>query len=160
MKTLVVAWDKNKLIGAKGKLPWHISDDLKFFKKLTTNGVILMGRATWESIGCKPLPKRKHMIITKEVQPPEENVYFFQSVEVALSKFPQIFIVGGRQIYDYVLKNNLVDKMIVSKMDGEYEGDTHFPDFDESQWEVKSIEKYKQFEVFEYKRILNASGSR
>lgn len=153
MKTLVVAWDKNKLIGANGKLPWHISDDLKYFKKLTTNGVILMGRKTWESIGCKPLPKRKHMIITKEVQPHEENVYYFQSVETALSKFAQIFIIGGSQIYDYVLKNNLVDRMLVSKVEGDYKGDTYFPEFDESKWNVKPFEKYKQFEVFEYKRI-------
>lgn len=157
MTTLVAAWDENRLIGNGNKLPWHISDDLKHFKKLTANGVILMGRKTWESIGCKPLPKRKHMIITSEEQQNEDGVYYFKSVDDALNKMPQIFIAGGRQIYDYVLKNNLVDRMIISKIKGKYKGDTYFPEFDENDWEVKIIENYKQFDVFEYKRIKNAS---
>ena len=98
---LIWAQDKNGGIGENGKLPWHISEDLKKFKQLTLNSTIIMGRKTWESLPIRPLPKRNNIILSSTKQ---SNGITFHSLEDCLIKLKKmgqkkIFIIGGRSIY-------------------------------------------------------------
>ena len=99
---LIWAQDKNKGIGANGKLPWHVPEDLQNFKKITTNSVVIMGRKTWDSLPIKPLPNRRNIVLSKTKQ---KNVETFNSWEMCIEKLKlektnKIFIIGGRSIYN------------------------------------------------------------
>jgi len=98
---LIWAQDKNGGIGKDGKLPWHISEDLQNFKKITINSYIIMGRKTWDSLPIKPLPKRNNIVLSSKKQP---NIETFDSYQKCLKKLKEksidkIFIIGGRSIY-------------------------------------------------------------
>ena len=98
---LIWAQDSNGGIGINGKLPWHISEDLKNFKKITLNSAIIMGRKTWDSLPIKPLPKRSNIVLSKTLQP---GVKTFTSYNKCLenlnkNKLDKIFVIGGRSIY-------------------------------------------------------------
>ena len=99
---LIWAQDKNGGIGANGKLPWHVSEDLQNFKKITINSHVIMGRKTWDSLPIKPLPKRKNIVLSSQKQ---TNVETFDSYKKCLKKLRnqsigKIFIIGGRSIYE------------------------------------------------------------
>jgi len=98
---LIWAQDKNGGIGKNGKLPWHISEDLQNFKKITINSYIIMGRKTWDSLPIKPLPKRNNIVLSRKKQP---NIKTFDSYKKCLKELKEksidkIFIIGGRSIY-------------------------------------------------------------
>lgn len=136
--SIIVCVSQNGVIGDKNQLPWHIKSDLKHFKELTTGNCIIMGNNTYKSIG-KPLPNRHNIIVTRKRS--RWSVYsidvvnsLMQAIEVAdLSGHSKVFIIGGASIYQQAFK--LVDKIYLTRVLKDFNGDTEFPFFNE-------IEKY------------------
>jgi dihydrofolate reductase len=125
----VVAHDKNRLIGGDNKLLWHLPEDLKHFKNLTLNSTVIMGRKTFESIG-KPLPKRLNVVLTKDGNFRPNNCMVYDRVQDVVRDFAEetrVFIIGGGEIYKQFLP--YITRIYVSLVDGEYQGDTYFPDY-------------------------------
>ena len=126
--------DKNRLIGGENKLLWNIPGELKRFKEITTGHPIIMGRKTHESIG-RVLPNRTNIIITRDQDYHVEGAEIAHSLEKALQLAKtkeggeEVFVIGGGQIYQQALP--LADRLYVTVVDGEYEGDTYFPDYSE-----------------------------
>jgi dihydrofolate reductase len=157
MITILVAFDENRVIGNKGRLPWHIPEDLKLFKKRTQGHVVVMGRKTWESLPKKPLVGRTNIILSSHyVEIPDFHsaistpIRIFNNLNESLGHLNQIFIIGGAQVYKSAMK--IADRIIVSKVHGKFEGDTYFPKIGWS-WRKKSIEHHSEFDVVEYRRI-------
>jgi len=159
--TLIVAASLNGAIGKDNQLLWKLSDDLKNFRALTTDNVVVMGRKTYESIG-KPLPNRINIVITRDTNLQIENVIVVHSVEAAIEiskiKYPEkdIFVIGGGEIYKQSVK--FISKLILTKVNVEIEGDTYF-NFNENDFEKltsvqfeKSDKNEFDFEVITYKR--------
>ena len=121
----VVAVSKNGVIGKDGKLPWHFSSDLKFFKNLTTGHAVIMGRKTFDSIG-KPLPNRENIVISRQAHAETAGVKFVQSVDEALKQTRQdkVFIIGGASIYKETA--HLVDGVYLTQIHENYEGDASY----------------------------------
>ena len=152
MISLIVAMTKKRVIGNKNQLPWHISDDLKNFKKLTTGQVVIMGRKTFESIG-KPLPNRHNIVISHSgfsFSGVEVCSTIQQGLEKAKSLNKDVFVIGGASIYQQTLP--LVEKMYISHIKKNYAGDTFFPEFNEREWEIEKKENYAEFEHIVYRR--------
>lgn len=151
MLELIVAFDENRLIGKGNELPWHISEDLKHFKKLTTGNRIIMGRVTYESIG-KPLPNRENIVLSK-VGFEVEGVKIYNSVNELrdnLNDEKKNFIIGGSKIYEALLP--YTDILHISHVRGAYEGDVYFPEIDFSEWKIIEKENYEEFVYIMYKR--------
>ncbi len=139
--TIIVAAAENNAIGLGNKLIWHLSDDLKRFKALTSGHHIIMGRKTFESFP-KPLPNRTHVVITrqKDYKAPE-GVIIVHSLEDAIDAAKsdkQPFIIGGGQIYKQALSANLVDKIELTRVHEDFEADAFFPELDTSSWKETS----------------------
>lgn len=156
MFTIIVATDKNMGIGKNGKMPWHIPEELKFFKETTLNHRIVIGRKTFEGVGV--LPNRKTIVISRQT-----NLNYPEEVEIC-SNFDsflqehrnsseEIFICGGAEIYRQALP--YCNKIYLSIIDGEYEVDTYFPKFSQEEFQVKEIKTFKSFNVIEYQRKEN-----
>ncbi len=138
--SIIASLDKNKVIGSKNGLLWHIPEDLKRFKKLTSYHAIIMGRKTFDSIG-RALPNRLSIVITHDLKDKkgDKNLVFVNSLKQALKigdKFEtsrkdsldqEIFIIGGGQIYKQAL--SIADKLYLTLIDADFEGDTYFPDY-------------------------------
>lgn len=141
--SIIVAMARNRVIGRDGDLPWHLSADLKRFRKLTTGHAILMGRKTYDSIG-RPLPERRSIVITRNAGYHPEGVKIASSVESALSLVrddAEAFIIGGATIYEQALP--LADRLYVTLVEAEVDGDTSFPEIDAAQWQLVSEEAHK-----------------
>lgn len=134
---LVAAVAKNGVIGRQGQLPWHLPDDLKFFKSLTLGHPVIMGRRTYESIG-KPLPGRKSIVVsTTWSQPPAEGVIVARSLEEAARAAgdgDKAFVIGGGVLYAAALPVARV--MHLTELDEAVQGDAYFPEFDRSAWRL------------------------
>ncbi len=143
-KSLIVACSSNNVIGKENDLPWHLPEDLKHFKKLTTGHHIIMGRKTFESIG-KPLRNRTSVVLSRNDMYFPKGAISAISIEEALTFAEQnleeeAFIIGGGQIYQQAI--DLVDTLYVTRIHKEIEGDTFFPLIDETKWKkVASIDK-------------------
>lgn len=140
MINLIVALDKNNLIGKDNDLPWRLPRDLQYFKSRTLNSPIVMGRKTFQSLPGL-LPDRQHVILTKSgyaVRTPRAESH--SSVESVLEKFKgkDIYVIGGSEIFNLFL--SYVDRMYVTYIDEEFEGDTYFPDVLDN-WKMVSNEK-------------------
>lgn len=160
--SLLVAADEQNVIGKDNKLPWHLPNDLKYFKNLTWGMPILMGRKTFESIG-KPLPGRKSIVITRNNNWQNNGVHVVHSVEEAVDKaiafdIKEIFIIGGAEIFTTSL--SLADRVYLTRIHHAFEGDVYFPKLNADEWElVKSHLHHKDeknaydhtFEVWERK---------
>jgi len=135
--TLVVAVGANGIIGAAGRLPWRLPDDLAHFKRLTLGHPLIMGRATFESIG-RPLPGRTTIVLTRDPQWFAEGVEMAATLPSALERAQElddeVFVVGGAQVYAEALESGLVDLMCVTRVAAAPEGDTYFPAIDWEQW--------------------------
>lgn len=145
--SLIAAHTKNKVIGLNGKMPWHLSEDLKYFKSITLGKPIIMGRKTFESLGCKPLPGRKNIILSKTAEASSDpNVCWVPSVDKAIElcqNIPEVMVIGGAQIYQQFLPK--AKRFYLSLLDKEYEGDTFFPDYEQFDWSKVSEEKKQGF---------------
>jgi len=139
MVTLIAAVAKNMIIGSNGEIPWNIPSDLKWFFKTTKGAAVIMGRKTYESMGSRPLPKRFNVVVTSNNDYEHGCDAQAGSVYSAMSKVPlgqDIFIIGGAGIYTEGLK--YANKMVISWVNTESEGDAKFPLFDQDRWEVTS----------------------
>lgn len=132
--SIIVAHDDQLGIGAHNRLLWHLKKDFAHFKKITTGHPVIMGRKTYESIG-KPLPGRTNIVITRNPHSvPERNVKITHSLKEAIDLAQsidkkEIFIIGGGEIYRQAMAKNLVDKLYVTKVQGDFQADTFFPDY-------------------------------
>jgi len=134
--SLIAAMDNNRLIGKDNDLPWHLPADLQHFKSVTMSKPILMGRKTYDSIG-RPLPGRLNIVLTRSSDVQIQGVTVVNSVEDAMKAaqdVEEVMVIGGSSIYELVLPE--VDRMYLSFVDGEFEGDAWFPEFDKTEWEV------------------------
>ena len=134
---IVVAMTSNHVIGQNGDMPWHLPADLVHFKELTSGHAIIMGRRTWESIG-KPLPNRLNIVVTRQEDYVAEDVTVVHSLEdgIVAAGTQRIFLVGGGEMYKEALP--IASKMHITRIDGLIDGDTKFPEIDESIWQCKS----------------------
>lgn len=131
MINMIVATSTNKYIGINNELPWHISEDLKYFKNVTKGQTILMGRKTYESIG-RPLPNRTNIVLTRDSSFSAEGVEVVHTLEEALArcqKEEQVFIIGGGEIYKLFLP--YADKLYITLVDKVIDGDTSFPEYED-----------------------------
>ena len=139
MISIIVAITENNAIGKDNDLLWHISEDLKYFKRITLGSPIIMGRKTWESLPFKPLPKRENIVISNNKDYKLDNATVFHSLEEAVQyvkKFENCFIIGGGMIYNTILP--FCDKLYITKVHKSFEADTFFPEIDSNQWELES----------------------
>jgi len=152
---LVVAMSEDGTIGDKGKVPWHISADLKRFKRLTMGHSVIMGRKTYASIG-KPLPGRTNIVLTRSpdfAAPPE--VLKFGSLDAVLDHCRRqheeiVFVIGGGEVYRQILP--LAEKLFITEVHRPVTGDTKFPDYDRGQWEEVAREDGSECSFVEYAR--------
>ncbi|GJQ61804.1 MAG: dihydrofolate reductase [Melioribacteraceae bacterium] len=156
-KIIIAAVAKNFVIGKDGKMPWHISEELKHFKKTTMNFPLLMGRKTYVSFGAKPLKGRLNCVLTRDenYQSDYDNLKVFNDIDELFNHcgkegFEKIFIIGGSEIYNSTI--NHCDEMVLSFLNEDYEGDTYFPEIDENIWNIDNIEKHDRFDVHYYIR--------
>lgn len=139
--TIIVAYGKNRVIGSKNKLPWHLPADLKHFKEITIGHSIVMGRKTYESIG-RPLPDRQNIIVTRQKEPEILGCTIAGSVEDAVDKArpPLVFIIGGGEIFRQSLE--IADVVLATEIEHEFEGDVLFPELS-NQWTEIYRETFK-----------------
>jgi dihydrofolate reductase len=123
----IAAKSRNRVIGADGKIPWYISEDLKFFKRTTLGHIIVMGRKTYDSLG-KPLPGRENWVLSRGAQ--IEGVTMLRSLDAIQepSDGRKLYIIGGAELYTALLPT--CSELLLTHVDHEVEGDTFFPDFE------------------------------
>ncbi|MFQ5703328.1 MAG: dihydrofolate reductase [Gemmatimonadales bacterium] len=141
--SLVAAMSENGVIGMKGDLPWHLPTDLARFKELTTGHTIIMGRKTFDSVG-RPLPNRRTIVVTRDENFVREGVVTSNSIEQALTLVDgedEVFVVGGGEIYRLALP--LVDRIYLTVVHAELEGDTFFPHIDTTEWTLVRDERHE-----------------
>ena len=130
MISLIVALDKNRVIGLNNAMPWHLPGELQYFKETTMGKPIIMGRKTFESIG-RPLPGRRNIVITRNPQYDAEGIELALSLDEAIKlagDVDEIMIIGGQQIFTESLP--LADRLYITEIDHEFEGDTYFPEYE------------------------------
>lgn len=152
---IIVAMATNRTIGVGNALPWRCPDDLKRFKAMTMGHHIIMGRKTFESIG-KPLPGRTTVVVTHNTHLMLPGCVVVNSIPDAVAHSmhdPQIFIVGGAQIYQQALA--LADTLYITEIQQEVEGDAHFPSYDAREWrETEREQRHQELpEVLDYHYI-------
>ena len=145
--TAVVAMTAERVIGRAGSLPWHLPEDLAYFKRTTSGHPIVMGRKTYESIG-RPLPKRRNIVLTRDATWSAEGVEVIHRPE-ELAKLPgldgQVFIIGGAEIYAAFLP--MLDDLLVSHVLENHPGDTWLPEFEAEFPQSEVVEGHAAFEV-------------
>jgi len=155
--TVIAAMAGNRVIGKDNAIPWRVSEDLLHFKRTTTGGVLIMGRKTFESIGCRPLPNRPHVIVSRSL-PETAGVDVCRTFEAALEKAGSyrkpVFSAGGAEIYRQSIPH--ADRMYLSRIRGDYCGDTYFPEFDEREWRLTKEEERAEFTLCVYERREDA----
>jgi len=157
--SIIVAMSQNSVIGLRNELPWHISEDLKNFKKITLNHSVIMGRKTYYSIG-KPLKDRKNIVISRDTSLKIDGVDVVNSLEKAILKTDEsseIFIIGGQQIYSIALP--LATHMYITKVNDIFDGDAFFPDYVEDEWreiarEDLITDKDLRFSFLKYEKLI------
>ena len=157
--TLIAAMAKNRVIGINNQIPWHLPQDFKHFKQTTIGKSIIMGRATYDSIGIA-LPKRKNIVLTKNANLKINGVTIANSIEQALELAEpkdEVFIIGGDSLYQQTL--NIADKIILTVVNAEFNGDAFFPELDLEKWQISSQVSHKKnnansydFQIITYKK--------
>ena len=162
MLSIIVAKAKNNIIGKDNKLIWNLPADLKRFKEITTGHVIIMGRKTFESLG-RILPNRKHVVFTQNLdfKVKNENVEVVHSlleIQQYIESEEECFVIGGAMIYNLLMP--YVDKIYLTQINKEFNGDAFFPRIDETKWkEIERISNLKddinnlEFEYITYEKI-------
>jgi dihydrofolate reductase len=149
--TAIVAMTSERVIGRDGTLPWHLPDDMKFFKRTTSGHPVVMGRKTYESIG-KPLPNRRNIVLTRDPAwsaPGVEIIHRPEELEQLPDLASPVFIIGGAQIYQSFLP--LLDELIVTRVREAYPGDTIFPEYASRFPAGEVIESHPDFDVLRYR---------
>jgi dihydrofolate reductase len=142
MISLLVAMDKNQLIGKDNDLPWRLPADLAYFKRVTMGHPIIMGRKTYDSIG-RPLPGRENIIVTRDTSYEAEGCKVIHSIEEIVKMNEQtdqeLFVIGGAEIFKEILPHS--DRLYITEINEVFDGDTYFPAFDKAEWKVISKEQ-------------------
>lgn len=154
---IIVAHDPDLLIGSEGGLPWHYSEDLKYFKKVTMGYPMLMGRGVFEELDEKPLPGRENIVLSRTRN--YDHVPTFSSIDAALEYLERkgeelVFVIGGGEIYRQMLPQT--DKLFVTEIHERYEGDTWFPEYRNdisSVWKEVKREDRGELSFVVYDRI-------
>ena len=155
--SLIAAMGKNKVIGNNNRLIWNVPEDMKHFRELTKNKPVIMGRKTFESIG-KPLPQRTNIVITRDKNYKKNGCIVVHSVKESLDAAKganEIMVIGGAQIYKEFLP--IADKIYLTIIDEDFDGDAHFPEFSKSEWKETKREELKndkyKFDFVDFERI-------
>ena len=154
--SIVVAMDDNRLIGKDNKLPWHLPADLAYFKKITIGKSILMGRKTYDSIG-RPLPNRRNIVITRNTNIVIPGCEVVSNIEQALlitKDEPEVMVIGGASLCEQLLPD--VSRLYITKIEGSFDGDVYFPDYDKADWHEVSRESHQSDSInkYEYQFIV------
>lgn len=149
---LIVAMAKNRVIGVDNQMPWHLPADFAWFKKHTTGFPVVMGRNTFESIG-KPLPNRRNIVVTRNADWHTEGCETARSLSAAITLAgdthpSELFIIGGAMLYRAALHE--ADRLFITEVDATLTGDTHFPEFQNSEWRETFREHRAQDEKNRY----------
>ena len=151
MINIVVAKASNNVIGAKNDLIWHLPNDLKHFKNITSGHPIIMGRKTFESLG-RPLPNRTNIVVTRDQNWSAENIEIETSlpkaIEAAQKIDQDIYIIGGGNIYKQAME--FADVLYITEVHHEFDGDTYYPEIDSDEWEEVEREDFKKDEKHPY----------
>lgn len=150
MITMVAATAENNALGKNNDLLWHLPDDFKRFKQITSGHYIIMGRKTFESFP-KPLPNRTHVIITRQKNYNPEGCIIVDSIEKAIEVCPKdqdVFIIGGGEIYNLAM--DFADTIELTRVHENFEADTFFPEIDLKQWKLTSEEYHPKDEKHKF----------
>ncbi len=150
--TAIVAMTPDRVIGKGGTLPWHLPEDLAFFKRVTSGHPIVMGRKTYESIG-RPLPKRRNIVLTRDKAwsaPGVEVIHTPEELDALPELDGRVFIIGGSEIYAAFLPR--LDDLLVSHVFESFQGDTRFPEFEHLFPQSELLETHEAFEVKRWSR--------
>jgi dihydrofolate reductase len=164
--TIIAARAENNALGKNNDLVWDLPADMKFFKDTTRGHVVITGRRNYESIPerFRPLKNRTNVVITRNAAYDAKGAFVVtdlrKAIELARDKGEtEAFVIGGGQIYALALRLNLVDKMYLTRVHGEFDADVFFPDFNEENWSMKEVFRHEAdenhacgFTVFEYIR--------
>jgi len=155
--SMIVARSSNHVIGKNNQLPWKISADLQFFKKVTLGYPIIMGRKTWESIG-RPLPGRRNIVVSRNSEYQAKGAELVLSLDEALQslrEFERVFVIGGQQLFNQAFP--LADQLFITEIELKVEGDTFFEVPDPQNWQIvernAASEGYIQFSYLTLNRI-------
>ena len=163
MISLIVAASANHVIGVQGELPWRLSDDLRRFKDVTMGKPIIMGRKTWDSIG-RPLPGRQNIVITRQKDFTAEGCDVAGSVDEALGKAgdaAEVMVIGGSEVYALFMPR--ADRLYLTRVHTEVDGDAFFPAISETEWRLADEEHHAADErnehAFSFQRFERAGDS-
>lgn len=157
---LIVAVSRNGVIGLNNQLPWHLPEDLKYFKSVTMGKPIVMGRKTYDSIG-RPLPGRTNIVITRDASWSAPGVEVAQTLEAALelgvtackaAGAEEIMVIGGEQIYRMTLDS--AERLYLTQVDAEVEGDAFFPEIDPKIWNQVSVQVPEKTDTHPYRFLI------
>jgi dihydrofolate reductase len=152
--TLIAAVARNGVIGAAGGIPWHLPEDFAHFKATTLGHTLVMGRATYESIG-RPLPGRTTIVLTRDPDWHADGVLTASSLEEALATAEgDVYVAGGATVYAQALP--YADEQVLSEVDLEPDGDTFYPEFDREEWEQTSRRPHDGFTVVTWRKARTA----
>lgn len=149
---LIVAYAQNRVVGIENRLPWHLPEDLKYFKQVTTGKAVVMGRKTYESIG-RPLPNRLNIVISRNPNFCADGVEVVANLQQAIDRATQynqannqdeIMVIGGAAIYELALP--LADKLYITLVHGEVVGDAYFPEVSLAAWQLLDQQDYSASE--------------
>lgn len=141
--SIIVAMDDNQLIGKNNALPWYLPADLAYFKKTTIGKVVLMGRKTYDSIG-RPLSNRRNIIVSRNTKLKVDGCEVVGSINVALNLVNganELMIMGGVSFYEQMIDK--VDRIYITEVNGKFDGDTYFPEFDRTKFSELSRESHQ-----------------
>ncbi|WP_284644142.1 dihydrofolate reductase [Paenibacillus silviterrae] len=163
MISYIFAMDENRGIGVDNKLPWRLPADLARFKKLTLQHTILMGRKTFDSIGRKPLPKRRNVVLTRDKSFQAEGCEVIHSIDEVVARYggaeeEELFVIGGTEVFALLMPH--ADKMYVTEIAHRFPADTWFPEVDPAEWKavlrekgVKNEDNPYDYEFVDYVRV-------
>ena len=158
--SLIVAVSRNGAIGLNNQLPWYLPEDLKYFKSVTMCKPLIMGRKTFDSIG-RPLPGRANIVLTRDPQWTSDGVKVVQSVEQALvageiaceaADVDEIMVIGGEKIYRMTI--DLADRIYLTQVDTDAEGDAFFPDIDLNNWSQTRVKLPEIIDKYPYRFLV------
>lgn len=150
IKSLVVARARNGVIGRDNQLPWKLPRDLAYFKRVTMGKPVVMGRKTWESIG-RPLPGRLNIVVTRDPGYRAPGAVVVNSLEgawKAAGDAPEVAVIGGQRLFEETLP--IADRIHLTEVDAEVEGDVYFPGFERAAWSEREVERHPADEKHQY----------
>lgn len=148
--TLIAAVARNGVIGRGGRIPWHIPGDLPRFKRITLGYPVIMGRCTWESLG-RPLPGRRNIVISRTPGFAAAGAEVFPSLTealVACADASEVFVIGGTEVYREALAR--ADRLLLTEIDADFDGDAYFPAFDRAAWRESAREPHPPAAAFPF----------